>query len=147
MLTAIDWSESMQVRGNAHDFTVLINLPTFAALTAALNDSDGLAVVKTLRKINYDRAQDELFTADKIATQAKPFACRLHAYEEGETRPRHVRSGSSRPRQYAISEKKQHKQDHQQHRREYACLSTALWICHTDLAAVGGYLALMQSIK
>ena len=67
MLTAIDWSESMQVRGNAHDFTVLINLPTFAALTAALNDSDGLAVVKTLRKINYDRAQDELFTADKIA--------------------------------------------------------------------------------
>lgn len=80
-------------------------------------------------------------------TQAKPFACRLHAYEEGETRPRHVRSGSSRPRQYAISEKKQHKQDHQQHRREYACLSTALWICHTDLAAVGGYLALMQSIK
>ena len=49
-------------------------------------------------------------------TQAKPFACRLHAYEEGETRPRHVRSGSSRPRQYAISEKKQHKQDHHSRR-------------------------------
>lgn len=42
-------------------------LLTFVALTAALNDSDGLAVVKTLRKIKYDRAQDELFTADKIA--------------------------------------------------------------------------------
>jgi ATPase subunit of ABC transporter with duplicated ATPase domains len=42
-------------------------LLTSAALTAALNDSDGLAVVKTLRKIKYDRAQYELFTADKIA--------------------------------------------------------------------------------
>jgi ATPase subunit of ABC transporter with duplicated ATPase domains len=40
---------------------------TSAALTAALNDSDGLAVAKSLRKIKYDRAQHELFTADKIA--------------------------------------------------------------------------------
>jgi ATPase subunit of ABC transporter with duplicated ATPase domains len=42
-------------------------LLTSVALTTALNDSDGLAVVKTLRNIKYDRAQDELFTADKIA--------------------------------------------------------------------------------
>jgi ATPase subunit of ABC transporter with duplicated ATPase domains len=68
MLTAIDWSGSMQVRG-----TVLIFVRasrkslTSVVLTAALNDSDGLAVVRTLRKIKYDRAQDELFTADKIA--------------------------------------------------------------------------------
>jgi ATPase subunit of ABC transporter with duplicated ATPase domains len=58
----------MQVRG-----TVLIFVRasrkslTSVVLTAALNDSDGLAVVRTLRKIKYDRAQDELFTADKIA--------------------------------------------------------------------------------
>lgn len=49
------------------NLSVLTNSLTSIALTAALNDSDGLAVVKTLRKIKYDRAQDELFTADKIA--------------------------------------------------------------------------------
>jgi ATPase subunit of ABC transporter with duplicated ATPase domains len=58
----------MQVR---EPLIMLLRTPTrlltSAALTAALNDSDGLAVVKTLRKIKYDRAQYELFTADKIA--------------------------------------------------------------------------------
>jgi ATPase subunit of ABC transporter with duplicated ATPase domains len=44
-----------------------MQLLMYVALAAALNDSDGLAIVKTLRKIKYDRAQDELFTADKIA--------------------------------------------------------------------------------
>jgi ATPase subunit of ABC transporter with duplicated ATPase domains len=45
-----------------------MQLLMYVALAAALNDSDGLAIVKTLRKIKYDRAQDELSTADKIAT-------------------------------------------------------------------------------
>jgi ATPase subunit of ABC transporter with duplicated ATPase domains len=67
MPTAIDCSESMQVREPLMLLRTPTRLLTSAALTAALNDSDGLAVVKTLRKIKYDRAQYELFTADKIA--------------------------------------------------------------------------------
>jgi ATPase subunit of ABC transporter with duplicated ATPase domains len=68
MLIAIDCSESMQVREPLiMSLRTPTQLLTSAALTAALNDSDGLAVVKTLRKIKYDRAQYELFTADKIA--------------------------------------------------------------------------------
>jgi ATPase subunit of ABC transporter with duplicated ATPase domains len=42
-------------------------LLTSVALSAALNGADGLAVSKALKKIKYDRAQDELFTADKTA--------------------------------------------------------------------------------
>jgi ATPase subunit of ABC transporter with duplicated ATPase domains len=68
MLTATDCSGSIQVR---EPFIISSGVPmeslTSAALTAAPNDSDVFAVAKTLRKIKYDRAQDELFTADKIA--------------------------------------------------------------------------------
>jgi ATPase subunit of ABC transporter with duplicated ATPase domains len=53
---------------NQYLLRVLMQLLMYVALAAALNDSDGLAIVKTLRKIKYDRAQDELSTADKIAT-------------------------------------------------------------------------------
>jgi hypothetical protein len=52
-------------------------------------------------------------------TQAKPYACRLNAYEGEVTRPRYVQVIHA----HAISEKKQY---HQRRRREYACLSTAL---------------------
>lgn len=37
------------------------------ALTRAINDTEGLGVTKTLRNIEYARAQEQLFTADKIA--------------------------------------------------------------------------------
>ncbi|KAM0715301.1 hypothetical protein Q7P37_008799 [Cladosporium fusiforme] len=37
------------------------------ALTQAINDTDGFNVSKTLRNIEYTRAQEQLFTADKIA--------------------------------------------------------------------------------
>ena len=40
---------------------------TYAALTSALNEPDGLGITKTLRAIELKRAEDELFTADKIA--------------------------------------------------------------------------------
>lgn len=40
---------------------------TYAALTHALNEPDGLNVTKTLKTIELKRAQDDLFTADKIA--------------------------------------------------------------------------------
>lgn len=40
---------------------------TAVALTQAINDTDGINVSKTLRNIEYTRAQEQLFTADKIA--------------------------------------------------------------------------------
>jgi len=40
---------------------------TDAALTHALNEPDGLEVTKTLKTIELKRAEDDLFTADKIA--------------------------------------------------------------------------------
>jgi ATPase subunit of ABC transporter with duplicated ATPase domains len=40
---------------------------TNTALTHALNEPDGLGVTKTLKAIELKRAQDDLFTADKIA--------------------------------------------------------------------------------
>ena len=58
----------MQVRERSDlSFKLWTASLTSVALTTALNSSDSLVVVKTLRKIKYDRAQDELFTADKIA--------------------------------------------------------------------------------
>ena len=40
---------------------------THTALTHALNEPDGLGVTKTLKTIELKRAEDDLFTADKIA--------------------------------------------------------------------------------
>lgn len=38
-----------------------------AALTEALNNPESVSVTQAMRKIEFDRAQDDLFTADKIA--------------------------------------------------------------------------------
>jgi ATPase subunit of ABC transporter with duplicated ATPase domains len=43
------------------------SLLTRSALTDALNETDGSVITKTLKTIELKRAQDELFTADKIA--------------------------------------------------------------------------------
>lgn len=56
---------SLQVR--IHPPTYQATLLIRIALTHAFNEADSLAVTKTLRKIEYDRAQDDLFAADKIA--------------------------------------------------------------------------------
>jgi ATPase subunit of ABC transporter with duplicated ATPase domains len=61
---AIDWLGSSKV-GRGH--YLLTNTLTRAALTQALNETDGSSVTITLRKIELQRAQDDLFTADKIA--------------------------------------------------------------------------------